>query len=466
MQGQEVVVCNASGVEGVSVAREHQLLQMTAVQLSVARAPGDFDDQKCPGMQGVEKVCSESGCKVLATQMRGRTCSDFCATNGRTCVGAWEEVDETCEVLADMRCDQVWGDTSDLICECSSTSARKTDPIGFRCTGMRNVEKTCSANGCKVLADHMEGRTCREYCGDSGLSCAGAWEEVNEDCNAKAEMTCDQTWPHTSDLLCECVPPGSADVPSPGLMDPSKVRLVWSDDFDGSRLDKSKWNLIRGGGGFGNQEQQFYTDHSGNVRVEQGVLKITAKCEEYAGHHFTSAKLQSKQKGDWGPGHRVEVRARLPQGKGTWPAIWMLPTENAYGRWPKSGEIDIMEAVGCTEDKVYGTVHTEAYNHLQHTEKYNSMRTNVDAWHTYTIEWTTSQISWFVDGHLYHSFAPSSQSSDKWPFDRHFFLILNLAVGGSWGGKCVNGKPSCSSHSEFGMSQVMEVDYARVYALL
>lgn len=464
-------VCQEEGIEGSPrVARDHQLLQINR-QLSVDRAsgaskaPGDFGDGHCRGMQGVERVCSESGCKVLATEMRGKTCTDFCAMNGRTCVGAWEEVQETCQVLADLRCDQTWGDTSDLICECSANSVREQDPTGIQCAGMHNVERSCSANGCKVLANKMGGRTCREYCGDSGLSCVGAWEEVNEDCNVKAEMTCDQTWPHTSDLLCECMPLGGSVAPPPDLADPSRARLVWSDDFDGGRLDSSKWSLVRGGGGFGNQELQFYTDRSSNVRVEQGVLKITAKCEEYAGHHFTSAKLQSTHKGVFGPGHRVEVRARLPGGKGTWPAIWMLPTDSVYGRWPKSGEIDIMEAVGCTENKVYGTVHTEAYNHMHNTEKYNSIRTDVGAWHTYSIEWTTSQILWFVDGRLYHSFAPSSRSSDKWPFDRQFFLILNLAVGGSWGGKCVNGRPSCSSNSEFGLSQVMEVDYARVYGL-
>lgn len=329
-----------------------------------------------------------------------------------------------------------------------------------QCSGMRDVELKCSTDGCRVLADKMRGRTCRDYCGDSGRACVGAWEEVNEDCNVKATMTCDQTWPHTSDLLCECSPQ-LAVAPSPAR-DPSKLRLVWSDEFNSRHLDK--WSIVRGGGGFGNWEQQFYTDHASNVQAEQGILRITAKCEEYHGHHFTSAKLQSKV--EWGPGHRVEVRARLPRGKGTWPAIWMLPRESAYGRWPKSGEIDIMEAVGCTKDKVYGTVHTGSYNHMLHTEKYNSLSTNSGAWHTYSIEWTDSEILWFVDGHRYHRFAPGSRSSsDKWPFDRQFFLILNLAVGGSWGGKCVNGRPSCTRHDEFGRSQVLEVDYARVYAL-
>jgi len=240
---------------------------------------------------------------------------------------------------------------------------------------------------------------------------------------------------------------------------------VWSDEFSGSRVNASKWGIVRKGGGFGNQEQQYYTDHSKNVKVEGGVLKITARCEEYFGHHFTSAKLQSKYKGEWGPGHRVDVRARLPKGRGTWPAIWMLPTNNAYGGWPHSGEIDIMEAVGCTQGKVYGTVHTGAYNHMKHTEKVNTLRADIGEWHTYSVEWTASSISWFMDGQLYHSFAPHSGDSEKWPFNKHFFLILNLAVGGSWGGMCVGGRPSCTSPSDFLHSQRMEVDFARVYAL-
>merc|ERR1719401_774347 len=107
-----------------------------------------------------------------------------------------------------------------------------------------------------------------------------------------------------------------------------------------------------------------------------------------------------------------------------------------------------MEAVGCTQGKVYGTVHTGAYNHMKHTEKYNTLQADIGEWHTYSVEWTASSISWFVDGQLYHSFAPHSGDSEKWPFNKHFFLILNLAVGGSWGGMCVGGRPSCTSPSD------------------
>merc|ERR1712226_203709 len=157
--------------------------------------------------------------------------------------------------------------------------------------------------------------------------------------------------------------------------------------------------------------------------------------------------------------------AHEPKGKGTWPAIWMLPTENSYGRWPRSGEIDIMESVGCTASKIYGTVHTDAYNHMKNTEKSNSVRAPVDAWHTYTIEWTETQIAWYFDGQLFHSFHPDSFEYQKWPYNRNFYLILNVAVGGSWGGICIHDRPSCHRGDEFGQPQVMEVDYARVYKL-
>jgi beta-glucanase (GH16 family) len=199
--------------------------------------------------------------------------------------------------------------------------------------------------------------------------------------------------------------------------------------------------------------------------VQDGSLHITAQCERYGYEDFTSAKLKTEDIVEWGPGHRIEVRAKMPSGKGTWPAIWMLPVENAYGDWPRSGEIDIMEAVGCTEGKIYGTVHTDAYNHMHSSQAYNTASLSVTEWHTYAIEWKERGIQWFVDGELFSAFAPSSHSSDKWPFDKNFYLILNLAVGGSWGGYCVDGRPSCSSSDAFAQPQVMEVDYARVYSL-
>lgn len=337
----------------------------------------------------------------------------------------------------------------------------RSEGLGPRCVKMQDAELVCPhpGNGCRVLANGMTGRTCREYCEKQQLKCVDAWEERDDDCEIKENLTCDQTYSSTHDLLCECSPPAAQVANSANL--PS--RLVWEDNFDGDRLDSGRWSIVSGGGGFGNNEQQYYSHHG--LRVGDGVLRITAQCEEYKGHHFTSAKVQTKGLVDWGPGHRVEVRARMPKGKGTWPAIWMLPRDSSYGGWPRSGEIDIMESVGCTQDKVYGTVHTEAYNHMRHTERFNTLHADIGEWHVFSIEWTASDIAWYMDGQLYHSFGHEAHNSDKWPFDRQFYLILNLAVGGSWGGMCVGGRPSCTSPDEFRHRQVMEVDYARVYEL-
>jgi len=241
---------------------------------------------------------------------------------------------------------------------------------------------------------------------------------------------------------------------------------VWSDEFNGDKVDESKWNLVNGGGGFGNGELQHYLQH--NAHVSGGVLRITAKCEWFAFEHFTSAKLTTLDLAEWGPGHKVDVRARLPRGRGTWPAIWMLPSKSTFGHWPSSGEIDIMEAVGCNPNRVYGTVHTGAYNHVLHTERTNVSHTAVGEWHTYSIEWEDRRIRWMLDGRVYHEFSPVLFEPATWPFSEKFYLILNLAVGGSWGGHCLQGRharPSCRSHEEFGRDQVMEVDFARVYRM-
>uniref|UniRef100_A0A6U6N125 GH16 domain-containing protein n=1 Tax=Zooxanthella nutricula TaxID=1333877 RepID=A0A6U6N125_9DINO len=330
------------------------------------------------------------------------------------------------------------------------------------CLGMPDVKQSCSTSGCKVLA-HTDGRSCTQYCQSSGRSCVAAWEEVADNCDVQYGWQCDDPLPGTSDLLCECDLDAGAIVGEPTLPEMPSSSLVWSDEFDGYWLDSSKWSHVHAGGGFGNSEKQFYT--RSNTHLSNGVLSITAKCQEHHGHHFTSAKLTTHYHAHWGPGHRVDVRAKLPQGKGTWPAIWMLPIDKVYGEWPRSGEIDIMEAVGCTANRIYGTIHTEAYNHMKHTEKYSSLATSVGDWHTYSLVWEAHQLRWYVDGVHFHSFVPSSFESAKWPFDQQFYLILNLAVGGSWGGQCVHGTPSCHKWDEFQQDQVMQVDFARVYKL-
>jgi len=338
---------------------------------------------------------------------------------------------------------------------------------GGGCAGMPDVKTSCSSDKCKVLAADMQHLTCNDFCRRSGRSCLAAWEEAWDSCNAIASLACDQVYQDgsTSDLLCMC---SDEVVGLNPLMvhSASELELIWSDEFEGGSVDRQKWSMVQGGGGFGNQERQHYTDREDNARVQDGVLSITARCEWYGQDAFTSAKLTTEGLTEWGPGHRVDVRARMPTGRGTWPAIWMLPKESAYGKWPASGEIDIMEAVGCTQGKIYGTVHTGAYNHMRNTQAFNTASLDVSEWHTYSVRWEESGIEWYVDDKIFSTFSPSAQSSDKWPFNKEFYLILNLAVGGSWGAHCLGGRrPSCSDWNEFAQPQVMQVDYARVYRI-
>lgn len=238
-------------------------------------------------------------------------------------------------------------------------------------------------------------------------------------------------------------------------------QLVWSDEFDYNGLpDDSKWSYDVGGHGWGNNESQYYTEgRLENVRVENGVLTIEARKENFEGSGYTSTRLVSRNKGDWKYG-RFEIRAKLPSGRGTWPAIWMLPTDWLYGGWPASGEIDIMEHVGYDMNRIHGTIHTEAFNHTKGTQVGNSiMASNVDTeFHVYTLDWWPDRIDIFMDGEKYFTVSDNGSGFAAWPFDQRFHLLLNIAVGGSWGG--VQG----IDDSIF--PQRMEVDYVRVYELV
>mmetsp|Transcript_47722 Transcript_47722/g.102248 ORF Transcript_47722/g.102248 Transcript_47722/m.102248 type:complete len:550 (+) Transcript_47722:58-1707(+) len=472
----------------------------------------------CKGMPDIKKSCSQDSCLVLATGMTHHTCHDYCAQSGRQCLEAWEEVNNDCNVKETLTCDSTYGDTSDLLCRCSSSivgldavgavktasasasvssasvsaasaaasaasSSVSAASTSSPCDGLEDVEETCKVgtNSCRVRADKMTWQTCESYCQrNGGRTCIWAGEEIDETCSVLEEISCTSTYKtSTSDLLCECKWPDSAlgsaatYSPSPASSTSSaplevsggeEWKLVWSDEFNGYSVDTSKWDVVNKGGGFGNAELQFYTPN--NAQVANGVLSITAKCDNYQGHSFTSSKLQTKGKAQWGPGVRVEVRAKVPNARGTWPAIWMLPVSNAYGNWPYSGEIDIMETVGCSTDTIWGTVHTGAFNHMKNTQAFNTVPAAVTDWHTYTLRWEKAGLEWYIDDVLYGAFSPTElDSSDKWPYNQEFYLILNLAVGGSWGASCLGGQsPSCASSDFGGSGQVMEVDYARIYA--
>jgi beta-glucanase (GH16 family) len=236
-----------------------------------------------------------------------------------------------------------------------------------------------------------------------------------------------------------------------------EFKMVWNDEFeDDGELNSDKWGYDLGGHGWGNNELQFYTDRKENVRIENGILIIEARKELYKSSEFTSARVITKNKGDWKYG-KVEVKAKIPDGRGTWPAIWMLPTLNRRMSWPLDGEIDIMEHVGFDKGQIYGTVHTEAYNHNKGTQR-GAVTTVDDAteeFHVYSIEWNADRIEWFVDNEKYHVFKNEKQSQKEWPFDNPFHLILNIAVGGSWGGQ--------QGVDDSIWPRRMEVDWVRVY---
>ena len=243
-----------------------------------------------------------------------------------------------------------------------------------------------------------------------------------------------------------------------------KAKPIWAEEFDYEGLpDPAKWSYDVGDGcprlcGWGNNELQYYTtETSRNARVEKGKLIIEAHREFYQGRDYTSARLITRNKGDWQYG-RIDIRAKLPYGRGTWPTIWMLPTMDSKDfSWPLDGEIDIMEHVGYNQDMVYGTIHTQAYNSMIGTQKVDSIHVQdaYQAFHVYSIHWTPNKIEWFVDNEKYHTIVKDGKEKEKWPFDRPFYLIMNLAVGGRWGGK--------HGVDEKVWPQRLEVDYVRVY---
>ena len=235
-------------------------------------------------------------------------------------------------------------------------------------------------------------------------------------------------------------------------------QLVWSDEFNGSGLDLSKWSYQIGTGfqGWGNNELQYYTNRPVNVDVFDGHLWIVAHRENFGGMQYTSARIRTRNKGDWRYG-RIEMRAKLPRGRGIWPAFWMMPTDEVFGGWPQSGEIDIMELVGHEPNRVHGTIHfaTPSLQHQFQGSFYTLPQgTFNDNFHLFWIEWQQNEIKWYVDSTLYFTRVPAHLGGANWPFNERFHIILNVAVGGNWPG---------SPDSTTVFPQSMVVDYVRVY---
>jgi beta-glucanase (GH16 family) len=227
--------------------------------------------------------------------------------------------------------------------------------------------------------------------------------------------------------------------------------MIWSDEFDTPGApDPAKWgyDIGTGGGGWGNNELEYYTNRSDNIIISNGTLKITAKKEAFSGSAYTSARILSKGKFSTKYG-KVEVRAKLPAGVGTWPAIWMLGSNIDQVGWPACGEIDIMEHKGSDQNRVYGTLHHPGHSGGNGDGSTTTVSTATTDFNVYALEWTASLIKFSVNGNVFYTF----NNTGSLPFNQNFFVILNFAMGGTFGGPV---DPSFNSAT-------MEVDYVRVY---
>jgi beta-glucanase (GH16 family) len=253
-------------------------------------------------------------------------------------------------------------------------------------------------------------------------------------------------------------PPPPPPPPPPPIYEWSfGTTAVWTDEFSTDGLpDAGKWRYDIGGSGWGNNELQYYTDGL-NASINAGILKITARKENYSGKLYTSARMVTKNKADWLYGS-VEVKAKLPKGRGSWPAIWMLPTESVYGVWPNSGEIDIMEHVGFDQNNVHFTLHASSFFGANGKGGAKIITTATDDFHLYRLDWTPYGIRGYFDNEKVFDYINPNSGFASWPYDKKFHLLLNIAVGGNWGGA------QGVDDSIFPIT--MEIDYVRVYPFI
>jgi len=243
----------------------------------------------------------------------------------------------------------------------------------------------------------------------------------------------------------------------------SDYEMVWNDEFDtDGMLDSTKWEYLIGNGsnygipGWGNGELQYYSNDEKNVNIDDGILTITATTEGFGPYGYTSGRVRTKDLADFQYGV-VEVCAMMPDTLGTWPAIWMLPTDSPYGGWPNGGEIDIMEAVGFETNTVHFNIHTKNDNWgtSRSIGSHSTINGIATEYHRYGVKWLEDKIIFYVDGLERFSYSPATDSFEHWPFDTEFHVILNIAVGGAWGGQ--------RGVKDGNWDDSMYVDYVRVY---
>jgi beta-glucanase (GH16 family) len=242
----------------------------------------------------------------------------------------------------------------------------------------------------------------------------------------------------------------------------NRWKEVWSDEFNNTGLpDSARWAYDVGGHGWGNNEKQYYRSKTiENSFVADGKLHIVALKKDFEKSAYTSAKLTTYTKCSIQYG-KIEVMAKLPEGKGTWPAIWMLPEsiKTKAENWPLCGEIDIMEHVGRNPNVIHTSLHSKLYNHVKGTQvtHFEKLQDVFGTFHKYGIEWTKRYIKFYIDDKLFFESLKGQDgrvsSNEGWPFDKPYYLILNLAIGGNWGGEIDDAIFPCE----------MQVDYVRIY---
>ena len=232
---------------------------------------------------------------------------------------------------------------------------------------------------------------------------------------------------------------------------PDGYHLVWSDEFNGDSIDTSKWGYDIGGGGWGNNELEYYTDRRENSYVADGSLHIRALKEDFGGRAYTSARMLSKGKFDFTYGY-VEARLKLPRGSGIWPAFWMLGQNIDQVSWPACGELDIIEAIN-DEGRIYSTCHWQAGGgHAEYGQPSGNF--DIQEFHTYYLQWDSDYIRTGVDGKQHYEFLIRDNAGETYAFHKPLFFIMNVAVGGNWPGFNIN-------DNQFPTEMV--VDYIRVY---
>ncbi|CAF1028149.1 unnamed protein product [Rotaria sordida] len=381
--------------------------------------------------------CDFRGNDLSNIRTSGELCGEKCAQTQQCTHFTWTQYNGgTCWMKSGTISKSDAFSTNDQTMVCGVINSGQQDTIQWN---GNNWAMSCDFRGNDLSNVRISGELCGEKCAQTQQCTHFTWTQYNGGtCWMKSGTISKSDAFPTNDptTMCGVV----------GVRDDTEWVRVWEDNFNwNGGVDPNKWDFDVGGNGWGNGEQQYYTNNRlENARCElfpsstNGRLIVEARRENMANSQFTSARLKSKGKWTYG---RLQIRAKLPDGRGLWPALWMLPEKQTYSNtyWPDNGEIDLMEQVGYDPLSIHATVHTQAYNHMRGNQPTNTVTVNdaVSNFKIYTLDWNVDKIEMFV-GDDANPFAKSilvwKKEGDwtQWPFDKPFFVLINIAVGGSW----------------------------------